>query len=195
LIANRMVDPQAAQAGRQSVQAFGVRPPVEQRKKLGELLIEMGLLTAAQLAQALQSQAGTSKRLGEWLTANARVSEADLLKALSRQTGIPCISLRPGLYEAAAAALLPKEAAKRLRVLPLFKVNDTLTLATADPLAVPVLDEVKEITGCKLRLVLATPEDITKAQFDAYSGNALTPALAENLPTDLEVVAAPSADL
>jgi len=195
LIANRMVDPQAAQAGRQSVQAFGVRPPVEQRKKLGELLIEMGLLTAAQVAQALQSQAGTSKRLGEWLTANARVSEADLLKALSRQTGIPCISLRPGLYEAAAAALLPKEAAKRLRVLPLFKVNDTLTLATADPLAVPVLDEVKEITGCKLRLVLATPEDITKAQFDAYSGNALTPALAENLPTDLEVVAAPSADL
>ena len=195
LIANRMIDPQAAHGARQSAQAFGVRPVVGQRKKLGELLVEMGILSEEQLAQALQSHAGTDQRLGEWLVAGARVSPADLLRALSRQTGIPCVSLRPGLYEAAAAALLPKDAARRLRVLPMFKVHDTLTLATADPLAVPVLDEVKEITGCKLRLVLATPEDISKAQFDAYSGNALTPALAENLPTDLEVVAAPSADL
>jgi type IV pilus assembly protein PilB len=195
LIANRIIDA-AMQHAPHAVYAFGARAVLEQRKKLGEILVEMGLLTDEQLAKALRSQSPGSKRLGDWLIANLRFSEGDLLKALSRQTGIPCIALRPGLYEAAAAALLPKEVARRLRVLPMFKVHDTLTLATADPLAIPVLDEVKDITGCKLRLVLAPLEDISKCQFDAYSrGNDLTPQLAENLPTDLELVEAPSTDL
>jgi type IV pilus assembly protein PilB len=79
-------------------------------------------------------------------------------------------------------------------VLPMFKVHDALTLATADPLAIPVLDEVEEITKCKLRLVLATREEITKCQFDAYSGNELTPELVENLPTDLELIEQAAAD-
>ena len=196
LIANRIVDAQAAaSASRQSVLTFGARPPLEQRKPVGEILADMGVLSEEQVSQAVRSQADSEKRLGEWLIANNWISEADLLKALSRQTGIPSVSLRPGLYEPAAAALLPKDVARRLRVLPMFKVNDTLTLATADPLAIPAIDEVKEITGCKVRLVLASLEEISKAQFDAYSGNGLTPELAENLPTDLEVVEAPSTDL
>src|SRR3989475_6554589 len=70
----------------------------------------------------------------------------------------------------------------------MFKVHVTLTVATADPLAVPVLDEVQELTGCKLRLVLTRLEEITKCQFDAYSGNELTSELVENLPTDLQLV-------
>jgi type IV pilus assembly protein PilB len=194
LIANRIIDTQAAAAGRQSVHGFGVRP-VAERRRLGEVLVEMGMLDDGQLSEALRSQPDTTQRLGEWLVNKGRLVETDLLKAIGRQTGIPSVSLRPGMYEPAAVSLLPKEIARRLRVLPMFKVNDTLTLATADPLAVPVLDEVKEITGCKLRLVLAPAEEISKAQFDAYSGNGLTPELAENLPTDLELVEAPSADL
>jgi type IV pilus assembly protein PilB len=194
LIANRIID--AACTAQHAIYAFGARPVLERRKKLGEILVEMGLVTDEQLAKALRSQSPGSKRLGDWLIANLRFPERDLLKALSRQTGIPCIALRPGLYEAAATALMPKEVARRLRVLPMFKVHDTLTLATADPFAIPVLDEVEDITGCKLRLVLAPLEDISKCQFDAYSGgNDLTPELAENLPTDLELVEAPSTDL
>ena len=197
LIANRLIDAASStQHASHAAYAFGARPVVEQGRKLGEILVGMGLLTEEQLAKALRSQSPGGKRLGDWLIANLGLSEGDLLKALSRQTGIPCLALRPGLYEAAAAALLPKEAARRLRVLPMFKVHDTLTLATADPLAVPALDEVEDITGCRLRLVLAPHGDISKCQSDAYtSGTDLTPALAENLPTDLELIEAPSADL
>jgi type IV pilus assembly protein PilB len=196
LIANRLID--AAGAGQHAphtVLPFGARPIFEQRKKLGDILVEMGLITEEQLAKALGAQAPGSRRLGDWLVANTRLTEADLLKALSRQTGIPCISLRPGLYETAAAALLPKELARRLRVLPMFKVRDALTLATSDPHAMPVLDEIEDITGCKLRLVLASAEEITKSQFDAYSGGTdLSPARAENVPTDLQLVEAPATD-
>ena len=194
LIANRLLDPGAQQGGH-AVLPFGARPFMEPRKRLGDILMEMGLVTDEQLTRALRSHEATNKRLGEWIVANMRVSETDLLRALSRQSGIPCVALRPGLYEAAATELLSKEAARRLRVLPMFKVHGTLTLACADPLAIPVLDEVEDITRCKVRLVLATSEEITKCQFEAYSGGAdLTPELAENLPTDLELVEAPATD-
>ena len=188
-IANGIIDPGSAAAlGPNAVHSFGARLVPQQRKRLGEIAVEMNLVTQEQLSEAVRSQSGTHKRLGQWLVANTGLSESDLFRALSLQMGIPCVSLRPGLYEPAAVSLLSKEAARRLKVLPMFKVHDTLTLATADPLAVPVLDEVQEITGCKLRLVLTRLEEITKCQFDAYSGNELTSELVENLPTDLQLV-------
>ena len=49
-----------------------------------------------------------------------------------------------------------------------FKVEDTLTLATADPQAIPVFDEAHRLTGCKLRIVLCRRDDILKGLFDAY---------------------------
>src|SRR5712692_1285511 len=188
-IANGIIDANSASAlGPNAVHSFGARPVPQQRKRLGEIAVEMKLVTEEQLSEAVRSRSGTSQRLGQWLVANTGLSELDLLRALSRQMGIPCVALRPGLYEPAAASLLYKEAARRLKVLPMFKVYDTLTLATADPLAIPVLDEVQEITGCKPRLVLALLEEITQCQFDAYSGNELTSELVENLPTDLQLV-------
>ena len=192
LIANRIIDAAgAAQHAPHTVHAFGARPVFEQRKKLGDILVEMGLVTEEQLAKALSAQAPGSKRLGDWLVANTRLTEADLLKALSRQTGIPCISLRPGLYEAAAVALLPKELARRLRVLPMFKVRDALTLATSDPHAMPVLDEIEDITGCKLRLVLALGRGNHQVAVRRLQRRyRLSPALAENVPTDLQLVEA-----
>ena len=77
---------------------------------------------------------------------------------------------------------------RRLEVLPLFKVHDTLTLATGDPQAIPVQDEIRELTGLKLRLVLAGREEILKHQIDAYSGNGLDPELVEFAATDIALV-------
>jgi len=194
-VANGLIDADTVSArGPNAVHSFGARLAPQRRKRLGEIAVEMKLVTEEQLSEAVRSRSGTSKRLGQWLVANTGLSEPDLLRALSRQMGIPCVSLRPGLYEPAAVSLLPREAARRLKVLPMFKVHDTLTLASADPLAIPVLDEVQEITGCKLRLVLARLEEITKCQFEAYSGNELASELVENLPTDLELVEQVSTD-
>ncbi len=140
-----------------------------QLKKIGEILIEMGLIDDAQRAEALQLQARSGKQLGAILIEKRTISEADLYKALSRQSGIPYIALRPGLYDPAAAAMVPGETARRLNVLPMFKVRDTLTLATADPQAIPALDEIQSIAGGKLCLVLSRREEITKCHYDAYS--------------------------
>ncbi len=172
------------------VHSIGKRAPPLHRRKLGEIALEMGLLTEEKLAEAVRLQAATRSHLGRILVEKKFLSEVNLFRVLSRQMGIPYLALRPGLYEQAAIALLPRDTARRLQVLPMFKVHDTLTLATADPQAVPALDEIQDLTGCKLLLVLALHEDIAKYQAEAYQGIEIAPELMENLATDLEVVEA-----
>ena len=132
--------------------------------------------------------------MGKILVESGTISDSDLLAALSRQLRIPHIALRPGLYETAAINLLSPAVARRLEVLPMFKVHDTLTLATTNPQSIPALDEIQDATGCKLRLVLAKREDILKCQVDAYSGNIISAELVDNMATDLELVEQASAD-
>jgi type IV pilus assembly protein PilB len=177
LIANGITssDP-SSDVGTNTVSSAGQRL-APQLKKIGEILIEMKLIDDTQRAEALQLQEKSGKQLGAILIEKRTISEADLYQALSRQSGIPYIALRPGLYEPAAAAMVPGETARRLHVLPMFKVRDTLTLATADPQAIPALDEIQSITGGKLCLVLSRPEAITKCHFDAYSADQASRAL------------------
>jgi type IV pilus assembly protein PilB len=140
------------------------------------------------LEEAMHLQATTHKRMGKILVENGSISESDLLTALSQQLRIPYVAMRTGLYETAISNLLGRDVMRRLQVLPMFKVHDTLVLATTDPHAIPALDEVQDLTGCKLRLVLAKREDILKYQIDAYSGNDLSSELVENMATDIELV-------
>ncbi|MDO8208468.1 MAG: ATPase, T2SS/T4P/T4SS family [Gallionella sp.] len=156
--------------------------------RLGEILMEMGVVTEAQLENAASQQSRTNKRMGNILVEQGIISDSNLLAALSRQLRIPYIALRAGLYESAATNLIPREVARRLEVLPMFKVHGTLTLATADPLSIPALDELQDISECKLRLVLQTRAEILKHQGDAYSGNEFSPEMAENMATDIELV-------
>jgi type IV pilus assembly protein PilB len=169
---------------------FSALPPM----KLGEILLEMGVATEEQLNNAASQQSQSNKRLGRILVENGTISDNDLLDALSRQLRIPHIMLRTGLYENAATKLIPRDVARRLEILPMFKVHDTLTLATTDPQQVMALDELQDVSDCKLRLVLAKREDILKHQIDAYSGNEFSPELVGNMATDIELVEQAQAD-
>lgn len=163
----------------------GIQP---QPKKLGQILLSMAVVTEKQLAEATVLQAKSDKRLGQILVDKGYISDNDRLTALSWQLGIPNFKLRPGLYESAAVNLVSREVARRLEVLPMFKVNDTLTIATNDPQSITALDELQELSGCKLRLVLAKREDILKHQLDAYSGNELGAEFVEIAEADLQLV-------
>lgn len=162
--------------------------------KLGEILLDMGVATEALVEAAMSMQSKTSKRIGKILVENGSISESELLSALSRQLRVPYLSLRTGLYEHSTTHLISREVSRRLEILPMFKVHDTLTIATTDPHAIPALDEIQDITDCKLRIVLAKREEILKHQIDAYSGNEFSPELVENMATDIELVEQAQAD-
>jgi len=162
--------------------------PGTARRKLGDILLERGLLKAEQVAEATRLQKQSGKRLGRIFVERSWVSEIDLLKALSEQLGVPYVTLRPGLYDPAAAELVDIALARRLEILPMFRVKDTLTVATTDPLSVLDLDQIELATGCRLRLVLAQREQILKYLFEAYNGGEVLPEFATEAVDDLALV-------
>ncbi|HTP95818.1 MAG TPA: STAS domain-containing protein, partial [Burkholderiales bacterium] len=129
-------------------------------RKLGDILLESGAITAERLQEAAALQKQLGQRLGRILVDKGFVSEADLLKALSHQLDVSYVTLRPGLYDPAALALLDKSVARRLEVLPMFRVRDTLTIAMADPQSLPKIDRLRQLTGLKIRPVLALGSNI-----------------------------------
>ena len=109
-----------------------------------------GVATGEQLDNAASQQSQSNKRLGRILVENGTISDNDLLDALSRQLRIPHIMLaQQRLYETAATKLIPRDVARRLEILPMFKVHDTLTVATTDPQQVMALDELQDISDQK----------------------------------------------
>jgi len=163
-------------------------PAAPSGQRLGDILTQRGLATAEQLAEAARLQRQLGLRIGRILIEKGWVPEHELLQALSAQLGVPYLAMRPGLFDPAIADALPQDMARRLGVLPLFRIGNELTLATTDPQSMPVADEIERASGCRLRWVLAGADAIQKCLFEAYSGSAYDPDLIDGNTMDLEVI-------
>jgi len=137
--------------------------------KLGQLLVEQGLVSEADLLRALEAQNKDNKRLGEVLIDMGILSPKAMLSALAKQLKVKCCHLRHGLIDPAVARLVDREQAARLRVLPLFKVGNTLTVAMAEPQSLPSVDLLSAVTGCQINPVLALESNIAEFQ-EKYLG-------------------------
>ena len=157
-----------------------------QQPKLGDILVGRGLVSAAQVAESARLQEQTGKRMGFIMVEKKWLSEAALFEALAEQLGLPFVSLRAGLYDPAAVALLERDVARRLNVIPLFVVENTLTVATGEPQAVHSIDEIRARTGCRIRVAMAPPADINRVRDDAYGGS--MPDFVHSEADDLELV-------
>jgi type IV pilus assembly protein PilB len=130
------------------------------KKKLGELLIESGLLKQEHLLDALQIQKKTGKQLGQVLVENNFVKPSDLAYTLSRQMGVPHVWIRKGLVDSTIIDIIPYEKARAYQIMPLFKIRNTLTIASANPQNVILFDELTKLTGCAVQPVLCRTDDI-----------------------------------
>jgi type IV pilus assembly protein PilB len=156
------------------------------QSKLGDILIARGLVTAAQVTEAARLQDQTGKRMGFIMVEKKWLSETALFQTLAEQLDLPFVSLRAGLYDPTAVGLLERDVARRLNVIPLFMVDNTLTVATGEPQAVHVIDEIRARTGCRVRVAMAAPEAIKRVREDAYGGT--LPAFIHSEVSDLELV-------
>lgn len=164
------------------------RTPLEGKIRLGDLLVERGLLTKQRVDEAIILQKKGGQRLGQIIVDKGWVTEKALLGILSEQLSIPCVDLRPGLYDPEIAKLLAMDVARRVKMLPLFKLRGVLFLATSDPQAVPNFREVEERTGFRVSPVLARKTDIIKSTNDVYSDNSYGAEIIEGLEDDFELV-------
>ncbi len=145
------------------------RIAVEHKTQLGQLLIAHGVVTAEQIENALAEQAskGHRKLLGELLVEMGYCTENQIAEALAEVYGVPYAQISPKICDAKALEVLPREFLEKHQVLPLFKVNNTLTVAVSEPTNVFLIDEIERVSGCKVQVVCATAKDI-KATLQTY---------------------------
>jgi len=156
---------------------------LSEKAKLGELLIEAGLIDEFQLAAALGEQSRWGNHLGETLIHLGYLSEDELLRILSRHHGIPGVHLAGKRIEPEILALLPVEVAEQHRVIPLFKKRvgggEVLYLGMAHPEDLRIIDEVSFRVGVPVRPVLVGPIQLNTAVANFYRGEGPRPAQGE----------------
>jgi type IV pilus assembly protein PilB len=137
-------------------------------RRLGDLLVAEGLITAEQLRQALADQKGKADKLGSVLVRQGSISEEQLIGFLSRQYGIPSITLINLDVDPETLRLVPAHIAKKYDVLPVKRIGGTLTLAMSDPTNVFALDDIAFMTNLQILPVVAPQAAIRKALDRAY---------------------------
>src|SRR5438128_523957 len=134
-----------------------------QTRRLGDLLVAERLITEAQLKQALAEQKGKTEKLGSILARLGFITEEQLIGFLSRQYGIPSITLSNIDVDAETLRLVPAPIARKYEVLPVKRIGGTLTLAMADPTNVFALDDVAFMTSLQILPVVAPQAAVRKA--------------------------------
>ena len=140
--------------------------------RLGDILVKEGLLTDAQLKDAINLQKTTGKRLGESLIGLKLVTEEQLAEVLGRQLGIPYRRFDKGELkqdsDPVLRDLIPLDIIRKELVLPLAKSPSGLTAAMADPLDLILIDNLKRMTGIQINPVISTRSDLSAAIEETY---------------------------
>jgi len=140
----------------------------ETQKRLGDILIESVLVSKDELEQALRRQEQTGEPLGKAIVNLGYLSEYELLEALSKQLDVPYLTLSNYLLNAEIAKLIPEEMARKYMVIPLFKIEKTLTVGINDPTNIVALDEISRHTGYEVEPVLCADHEIKEALDEVY---------------------------
>ncbi len=139
--------------------------------RLGDLLVQNGTITQAQLERALEDQRQSGRKLGRTLVELGFIQEASLLEFLSRQLQIPLINLKHYKVDIEVARLLPEAQARRFRALVLSKSGAAAVVGMADPTDLVAFDEISRILKMPLQPALAREADLLQT-IDQEGGHA-----------------------
>lgn len=129
------------------------------RKRIGDLLLEAGVITEAQLKYALDNK-NRNEKLGDFLIKENILTEQQLIEVLELQLGIPHISLNQFPIDPELLQLVPAELAKRAHLIPIRREKNKLFIAMADPMDYFAIEEVRMATGCQIEPIIAAKDDL-----------------------------------
>ena len=146
-----------------------------QGMRIGELLVNAGLLTREALAEALYEQETVGGRLGEILVRRGLISEQDLTQILSNRVSVAWVCLDYIEFTRELLSLLPAELAQELNLIPVFfRIEKTrekiLYVAVDDPTSIAAMERVAKHTGMHVRPLVAPASEIRRAVRVHYFG-------------------------
>lgn len=130
------------------------------RKRLGGILMSDGRVTPEQVTEALEIQKDTGKMLGQVLVELGYISELDLAKSLATQFQFPYINPVTYQIDRDVLELIAVETLYRYVFIPMDRFGNLLIVAMAGLLPEDMMQEIKQQTGCELRIYIATARDV-----------------------------------
>ncbi|RJQ64058.1 MAG: response regulator [Desulfobacteraceae bacterium] len=139
------------------------------RKRLGEILVEAGLITPEQLESALADAKAAGKRLGRMLLDNGWASEIDICRTLSQQLKIPMVHLTGRKIDTKILTLVPPSICLKNQVVPLSLKDKFLWVAMSNPTDYGAVDDIAFITGYPVKTAIAGEKEILDFLFQFHS--------------------------
>jgi len=130
------------------------------KKRLGEILLAEGVITAEQLEEALAEQRKSGRLLGEILIQKDLISEKDIAETLCTQFSFPFISTAQYFISQEVARIVPVEMMSKYLFVPLDKFSNFLTIAVAGSLTEKILNEIEKASGCELQIFVSTLSEV-----------------------------------
>ena len=147
------------------------------KKRIGDMLIERGLITENELKFALDMQKQTKEKLGEVLVKNKIVTPEDIAKTLAVQLEVDYVDLAKVNIAPEMASLVHKNTAKKNHLVPVQKQGTTLFVAMDDPLNYYALDEVRKVTNLKIVPLISTQVSVERAINTLYGNEGAKQAI------------------
>ena len=147
------------------------------RKRLGDALIDSGLISKEQLGQALSKQKELGKRLGKVLTELKFCTDEQIAQALAGQLGVPFIQMDEAVISPELLKLIPETIVRSHTLMPVAKKGRNLTVAMADPLDAFIVDEIRYQTNLEVEEAIAPESHIVSAIRKYYGAKDVSSAL------------------
>ena len=140
----------------------------QKRRTVCAILVDGDIVTPEQVEQALVRQVETGRLIGETLVELGYTTEENIAWALSKQLGIPYADVRPETVDTELMKRFPKDLLRRIQAAPLFKNEDGIVIAMADPTNSEPVAELREAAGSRTTLVIGCPSAIRRAIDSVY---------------------------
>lgn len=144
---------------------------VKQHKRLGELLIEQSIITEAALKEALGEQKVTRQRLGDILVEKGFAAAEQINRAIASQMETEVANISDYIILPEVISLVKEEDVRKFKVMPLFKSEDILYVAMANPNDVFAIDQLQRQSGLKIKSLLASEENLAWAIEQYYEAS------------------------
>jgi len=148
------------------------RTHLSEERRLGEILVERGVISAEQLREALHLRTQEQKQLGQTLVEMGALTSDEMNWARSELFGVPYVDLTEEMVDLNLARTLPEEALRRHQAVPLVRVGNEITVALPDPTNRQAVMELEALSGATVRIAMAARETVAQLLDRAFPPSA-----------------------
>jgi hypothetical protein len=169
---------------------FSSGPSGPRRYNLGEVLVEVGVISQEQFRQAMAAAGGAENDIAKWLIDLGFTTEEKIMKGVGIKAKVPYFTSLEGLYTAESSNIISEELARRLQVVPLFRIDNTVTVAMVNPLDVYTIDALVKTTGYRIDPVVCMRSMIFEKINKLYGGweaSQIPTEMPMQMPTEMSI--------